>query len=627
MPRIELSMTGRPKSGRVVGIDLGTTNSLVAFMGDNGPVVIRGENDDALVPSIVFYEQEKKRLLIGEEARQRLITEPRKAIYSVKRFMGKGSNDVQEDLTLVPFQIADGSEQVIRFQMGDKVFTPPEISAFILRELKERASRFFGEEVTRAVITVPAYFNDAQRQATKDAGHLAGLEVLRIVNEPTAASLAYGIDKRNEGLVAVYDLGGGTFDISILKLKDGIFEVLSTNGDTHLGGDDIDNRLIGFVLDTIEKETGKRLAQDPAAFQAVRKAVIAAKHELSNAETATIKIQLDSGEEFTREITRADFEQRIADIVERTLQPCKQALRDADLESDQIDEVVLVGGSTRIPLVRQRVKELFKREPHTELNPDEVVALGAAIQADILAGGSRDLLLLDVTPLSLGIETMGGVVAKIINRNSTIPASMAEHFTTWVDNQTGIDIHVVQGERELVEDCRSLARFTLKGIAPQPAGLPRIEVRFMIDANGILTVSAKDLRTEQQQSIEVKPSYGLTDEQVEKMLMDSYEFAEEDIRKRQVIEARTEADIVKRAAEKALAQRGQELISEDEQATVRGAIAELEEAMRGDDHLLIRDKIKELDESSHHLAELIMDKAVSSALKNRDVADVAEHGK
>ena len=627
MPRIELSMTGRPKSGRVVGIDLGTTNSLVAFMDGDKPVVIRGENDDALVPSIVFYDQEKKRLLIGEEAREKLITEPRKAIYSVKRFMGKGSEDVQEDLTLVPFQIAAGSEQVIRFQMGDKVFTPPEISAFILRELKERASRFFGEEVTRAVITVPAYFNDAQRQATKDAGHLAGLEVLRIVNEPTAASLAYGIDKRKEGIVAVYDLGGGTFDISILKLKDGIFEVLSTNGDTHLGGDDIDNRLIGFVLDAIEKQTGKRVEQDPAAFQAVRKAVIAAKHELSNAENTTIKIQLNAGEELSQEITRAELEQLIAGIVDRTIQPCKQALKDADLDTDQIDEVVLVGGSTRIPLVRHKVKQLFKREPHTELNPDEVVALGAAIQADILAGGSRDLLLLDVTPLSLGIETMGGVVAKIINRNSTIPASMAEHFTTWVDNQTGIDIHVVQGERELVEDCRSLARFTLKGIAPQPAGLPRIEVRFMIDANGILTVSAKDLRTELQQSIEVKPSYGLTDEQVEKMLMDSYEFAEEDIRKRQVIEARTEADIVKRAAEKALAERGQELLGKEEQATVQGAIEALEEAVRGDDHLLIRDKIKELDEASHHLAELIMDSAVSSALKNRDVADVAEQGK
>jgi Fe-S protein assembly chaperone HscA len=539
--------------------------------------------------------------------------------------MGKGSADVEEDLSLVPFQIAPNSEQVIGFQMGDRVFTPPEISAFILRELKKRASRFFGEEVGQAVITVPAYFNDAQRQATKDAGHLAGLDVLRIVNEPTAASLAYGIDKRNEAVIAVYDFGGGTFDISILKLKDGIFEVLATNGDTHLGGDDIDNRLITRIIDELEKSSYSNLNEHPELFQMVRNAVIKAKHQLSEFDRAAIEIQSDNQNlEYTLDLTRDEFNSLISDIVERTLAPCKQALKDANLAPEQIDEVVMVGGSTGIPLVRDKVKELFKREPHLELNPDEVVALGAAIQADVLTGGRRDLLLLDVTPLSLGIETMGGVVAKMINRNSTIPASATEMFTTWVENQTGIDIHVLQGERELVDDCRSLAKFTLKGIPPQPAGLPRIEVRFLIDANGILTVNARDLRTEKEQSIEVKPSYGLTDDQIEKMLLDSFEFAEEDVRKRQLIEARNEAETVLRAAEKGLSEHPEGLIDESEQVGIRRAINELRQSVGSDDCQLIRKKTAELDAKSRHFAELIMDNALIGALKNRKASEVAE---
>src|SRR5688572_24467382 len=547
----------------VVGIDLGTTNSLAAYVKGGVPVVIRDESGDGLVPSVVSVGEDGT-IFVGREAQRRLLTAPTRSVYSVKRFMGRGIEDVREDAGLLPFRIGGEAGGVIRIAVADREFTPPEISAFVLRELKRRAEEHFREqgefdfEVDRAVITVPAYFNDAQRTATRDAGRLAGLEVLRIINEPTAASLAYGLDKRNHGTIAVYDLGGGTFDISILKVEDGVFQVLATNGDTHLGGDDIDTLLMQQVISEIGflppeggshaflppeggSHGGFRL--QPEVVQAIRRSVIQAKLDLSDAQEAEIRVEsmpgLPAG--YRRRITRAEFEQVIRPLIDRTIEPCRQALADAGLEPKDIDEAVLVGGSTRIPLVRRVVQDLFGRPPHTELNPDEVVALGAAVQADILVSGRREMLLLDVTPLSLGIETMGGVVSKIILRNSTIPASGREMFTTGVDNQTSVDIHVLQGERELAADCRSLARFKLRGIPPMPAGLPRIEVRFQIDANGILSVAASELRTSIAQTIEVKPSYGLTDQEVERMLIESFEHAQADIDARLLIEARNEA--------------------------------------------------------------------------------------
>ena len=615
---------------RIVGIDLGTTNSLVAFMQGETPVVIPGEDGANLLPSLVAMDA-KGEVVVGNAARQHLVETPERAIYSVKRLMGRGVEDVQEELKFFPFRLADGLQpgEVLRLRLGERETTPPEISALILRQLKRNAERFFGSSVSQAVITVPAYFNDAQRQATRDAGRIAGLDVLRLVNEPTAASLAYGLNRGKDGIVAVYDLGGGTFDISILKLHEGIFEVIATSGDTHLGGDDIDNLLIAIALDDILGDMKLDFRRNGAAVQAIRQAVIDAKIALSTSAAATIEADLPGGRNYQREITRAQFEDLIAPVLERTVGPCRQALKDAGLTPEQIGEVVLVGGSTRIPRVRALVKDLFRREPHVELNPDEVVALGAAVQAHILAGGSQvteDMLLLDVTPLSLGIEALGGTVAKIIHRNSTIPASATEHFTTGVDGQANVAIHVVQGERELAKDCRSLARFDLKGVPPMAAGIPRIEVRFLIDANGILNVSAREQRSGQEAEIAVKPTYGLTDEQVESMILDSFDFAEEDFRQRQVIEAHNEAETLLLHLEKARRNPAWQELSGEERKSIDRLEGELQRVKEGDDQKAIRDAIEHLNQATMRLAELMMDSAVAGALKGKtlDDADLGE---
>ena len=617
--------------GKVVGIDLGTTNSLVAHVVDGAPVVIRDASGDALVPSIVSVADDNT-FFVGREAQRRLLTAPGRTVYSVKRFMGRGLSDVKDEAAHLPFSFVE-AEGALRITLGPHAFTPPEISAFVLRELKHRAEEYFraaGEfdfEVDRAVITVPAYFNDAQRTATRDAGRLAGLEVLRIINEPTAASLAYGLGSKDRGTVAVYDLGGGTFDISILKIEDGVFQVLATNGDTHLGGDDIDALLVRRVTDALGAAGVTSVT--PEAQQAIRKAVIQAKWDLSERDSAEIRVEPAPGlpQGFQQAITRAEFEAIIQPLVDRTLGPCRQALADAGLTPADLDEVVLVGGSTRTPLVRQAVEALFGRKPHSDLNPDEVVALGAAVQADILVSGRREMLLLDVTPLSLGLETMGGVVSKIILRNSTIPASGREMFTTAVDNQTAVDMHVLQGEREMASDCRSLARFRLRGIPPMPAGLARIEVVFQIDANGILSVGAKELKTGVEQAIEVKPSYGLADEEVEQMLIDSFEHAEADFEARLLIEARNEGESVVNATEKSLRlpefpQVAAEELEPGEVAKIKAALAELKAALLGIDREIIQTRTLALNHATQHLAEVVMNRTVKAALSGRNVSDV-----
>jgi molecular chaperone DnaK len=594
--------------GKVIGIDLGTTNSVVAVMEGGDPVVITNTEGGRLTPSVVAFTKDGERL-VGQVARRQAITNPENTIFSIKRFMGRRYDEVSHEIKLVPYKVVRTSNGDARIEVRGKQHSPPEISAMILQKLKESAEAYLGEKVTQAVLTVPAYFNDSQRQATKDAGKIAGLEVLRIVNEPTAASLAYGLDKKKDEKIAVFDLGGGTFDISILELGEGVFEVKSTNGDTHLGGDDFDERVMRWLVDEFKKDQGIDLSKDRMALQRLKEAAEKAKCELSTTLETEINLPFVTADasgpkHLNLKLTRAKLEQLVDDLIQRTIGPCRQALKDAGLDARQIDEVVLVGGQTRMPKVQQAVKEFFGKEPHKGVNPDEVVAIGAAIQAGVLVGDVKDVVLLDVTPLSLGIETLGGVLTRLIERNTTIPTRKSEIFTTAADNQTSVEIHVLQGEREMARDDRTLGKFHLVGILPAPRGVPQIEVTFDIDANGIVNVSAKDMATGKEQAITITASSGLSKDDIDKMVKDADRHSDEDKKRRADIETRNQADNLVYNTEKMLSE-NREKIPVSDIKPIEDALAEAKEALKSEEMDKIRSALDTLTKASHRLAEVM----------------------